>query len=161
MLLVNYQQFSGVEQEISEMICLRNNAKWKTWIFPVICLLLSGCGRFDWYSPPRPNTGGTVIYSTAQASFRCNDNFVSLASGNYHTSEFIDEFGEVRTGNISGLWVGMKDKPEAFRFYYVYYGLVIYYYDVKIEILQVGGDYTAVEVSAFVQSGRTERCYGV
>jgi hypothetical protein len=145
------------------MICPRNNTKWRTLIFPAICLLLSGCGRFDWYSPPRPITtfGGTVINSGAQASFRCNDDTVSLGSSNYHAAEFIDEFGEVRTGNISGLWVTMKDKPEAFHFYKVYSGLIIYYYDAKIEILQVGGDYTEVEVSAFGQSGKTERCFGV
>jgi hypothetical protein len=163
MHLVDNQQFGGVGKERSEMTCLKKINKWKVIFFSAVCLLLSGCGRFDAYSIRRPITtfGGKVIYSGTQASFHCNNNIISLASANYYSAEFIDESGEKRTGNISGLSVTMKDKPEAYRFYSVYSGLTIYYYFVKIEILQVGDDFTEVEVSVVEQSGKTERCFGV
>ncbi len=145
------------------MVCPKNIKKLKIIIFIAVSLLLSGCGRYDPYSSPPPNSilGGKVIISGAQASFQCDNDIVTLGSANYYSADFIDEFGNWRTGFISGLWVSLKDKPETNRFFSAYSELIIYYYFLKIEILQVGGDYTEVEVSAFGQSGKTERCSGV
>jgi hypothetical protein len=140
--------------------------KWKRILFPAFCLILSGCGHYlPLYDPPPSGSMGTVIHAGTQASFKCDDEILSIASGtNYYSAEYIDEFGNQRQGMISGLYFSLWEKREQARFYSAYTGLTIYYYSIKIEILGIGADrideFTEVDVGIMNQSGEVERCSG-
>lgn len=139
--------------------------KWK-WIPCIaVCLFLSGCVHFSPYYDPLPRSSmGTAVHAGTQASFRCEDEILSIASGtNYYHAEFMDEFGNTIMGMVSGLYLSTRDKPERARFYSAYAGLTIYYYSMRINILQIGEDsmdeFTDVEVTYVQPSGATVRCF--
>ena len=145
-------------------ICFCKN--WKRILFPVVCLILSGCGHYlPLYDSPPSGSTGTVIHAGTQASFKCEDDILSIASGTYYYSaEFIDEFGNKRVSMVSGLYFSMRDKQEQARYYSAYAGLIVYFYSLKIEVLAIGVDhideFTEVEVSTIGKSGNADRCSG-
>ncbi len=139
--------------------------KRKRILFPAICLILSGCGPYfiDLGAPTLTSTG-QLIHAGLQATFDCEDEIFSIASGtNYYFAEFIDEFGNKREGMISGLYFSIMGKQERARYYSAYAGLIVYYYSLKIEILRIGIDrnveFTEVKVNIVKPSSEIGSCF--
>jgi hypothetical protein len=126
--------------------------QWKIAIIPAICLLLSGCGSFFMInantSPSQPY--GQLVHQSAVASFQCDDDIITIASGGYFNGEFFDQSGKKRNEMLSQLFISMDHKPEASRIVYAYSGMTYYYYIYRIQILGFGLDlqnpYTEVRV---------------
>lgn len=124
----------------------------KIAFIPVIGLLLSGCGSFLIIdantSPSQPYS--QLVHQSAVASFQCDDDIISIASGGYFNGEFFDQSGKKRNEMLSQLFISMRDKPEASRTVYAYSGMTFYYYLYRIQILRFGMDlqnpYTEVRV---------------
>ncbi|MBN2084509.1 MAG: hypothetical protein JW748_04740 [Anaerolineales bacterium] len=110
-------------------------------LFSAVCLILSGCGSFfpDASTSPIGPSSQIVHYGTV-ASFDCDGEIIFIASSGYGYYTFIDMFGKKRSETTSSLWITIGDHPEKSRVYRGYAGLVIHYYNYKIEVLRLGRD---------------------
>jgi hypothetical protein len=139
-------------EEGSEMKLTRLNKAWNRIIYPAVCLLLSGCGSLFMInantSPSQPYS--QLVHQSAVASFQCDEDIISIASGGYFNGEFFDQSGKKRNEMLSQLFISMRHKPEASRIVYAYSGMTFYYYMYRIQILRFGMDlqnpYTEVRV---------------
>ena len=125
----------------TEMRSFWNKNQWRGVIFPGICLLLSGCGSFfpaASASPSQPYA--QLVHQTAVASFLCDGEIISIASGGFFNADFIGQSGEKRNETLSQLFISMRDKPEASRMVYAYGGMTFYYYTYRIQIIRLGRD---------------------
>jgi hypothetical protein len=134
----------------------------KPWIIPCICLALSGCGSFFPLESASPSTAMSMLvhYGTV-ASFDCGNEKINVGSSEYGISGFVDVYGKKRDEQLSRLSIGVDGRPETYRDYWAYSGLIIYYYTYRIEILRIGRDlqnpFTELNVTYVEKADSVER----
>jgi hypothetical protein len=119
-----------------------DNFQWKRILFPVVCLILAGCGSLSPLESASPlSSTNQLAHHGTVASFDCGGEIISIASGGYFNAEFIGQFGDKRNETMSQLFVSMRGKPESLRIFYGYTGMNIYYYLYKIQVIRLGRDF--------------------
>jgi hypothetical protein len=115
--------------------------QWKKILYPILCLLLSGCGSFFPNASASPlSPSSHIIHSGMTTTFDCGDEKIGFASYSFFAAEFIGQSGDKRNEMMSRLNVEIEGNPETSHDYYAYDGLTIHYYKYRIQVLRLGID---------------------